>query len=148
MLLEEPGEAKALYDETMERTWEAIRRLRALGVPDEFRAYLLPNAVAIRFTESADLADLHHKLAMRLCYNAQEEIWRAVARRGRCRSREVEPRIGRWLLPPCGLRARAGAKPDLPRGRALLRRPRLEEGPLRLPPALLPGAPRVGRCQA
>ena len=28
-------------------------------------------------TESADLASLHHKLRMRLCYNAQEEIWRA-----------------------------------------------------------------------
>ena len=63
-------------------TWEAIGELRALGVSDEDRAYLLPNAVAIRFTESADLLHLHHKLEMRLCYNAQEEIWRASPRRG------------------------------------------------------------------
>jgi hypothetical protein len=28
----------------------------------------------------------------------------------------VEPRIGRWLLPPCGIRARAGAKPICPEG--------------------------------
>jgi thymidylate synthase ThyX len=115
MLLEEPGEAKALYDETMARTWEAIGRLRALGVPDEFRAYLLPNAVALRFTESADLAGLRHKLAMRLCFNAQEEIWRA-SRDEAEQVREVEPRIGRWLLPPCGIRARAGAKPICPEG--------------------------------
>lgn len=115
MLLAEPGEAKALYDETMARTWEAIARLGALGVPDEFRAYLLPNAVALRFTESADLAGLRHKLAMRLCFNAQEEIWRASVDEAE-QVREVEPRIGRWLLPPCGLRARAGAKPVCPEG--------------------------------
>jgi thymidylate synthase ThyX len=115
MLLEEPGEAKALYDETMARTWEAVARLRALGVPDEFRAYLLPNAVTLRFTESADLAGLRHKLAMRLCFNAQEEIWRASLDEAE-QVRQVEPRIGRWLLPPCGVRARAGAKPVCPEG--------------------------------
>jgi len=115
MLLAEPGEAKALYDETMARTWEAVRRLRALGVPDEFRAYLLPNAVALRFTESADLAGLRHKLAMRLCWNAQEEIWRASLDEAE-QVREAEPRIGRWLLAPCGLRARAGARPVCPEG--------------------------------
>ena len=37
----------------------------------------MPNAVALRFHESTDLLNLHHKLRMRLCYNAQEEIWRA-----------------------------------------------------------------------
>lgn len=115
MLLDEPGEAKTLYDETMARSWEAIRRLRALGAPDEFRAYLLPNAVALRFTESADLAGLRHKLAMRLCFNAQEEIWRASLDEA-AQVREAEPRIGRWLLPPCGVRARAGAKPVCPEG--------------------------------
>ena len=51
-------------------TWIApgtsIGRLRALGVPSEFAAYLLPNAV-IRFTESADLLGLRHKMSMRLC---------------------------------------------------------------------------------
>ena len=35
---------------------------------------------------------------------------------GQYQVREVEPRIGRWLLPPCGLRARAGAKPVCPEG--------------------------------
>lgn len=115
MLLAEPGEAKALYDETMARSWEAIGRLRALGIPDELRAYLLPNAVSLRFTESADLAGLRHKLAMRLCFNAQEEIWRASVDEAE-QVAEAEPRIGRWLLPPCGLRARAGAKPVCPEG--------------------------------
>ncbi len=114
-LLEGAGEATTLYRDTMERTWEAIRALARLGVPDEFRAYLLPNAVALRFTESADLSALRHKLAMRLCYNAQEEIWQASVDEA-LQIRAVEPRIGRWLLPPCGLRARADAKPICPEG--------------------------------
>jgi flavin-dependent thymidylate synthase len=77
MLLPEVPEALELYERTMRETWEAIGQLRSRGVSDEFAAYLLPNGVAIRFTESADLLNLHHKFAMRLCYNAQEEIWRA-----------------------------------------------------------------------
>ena len=39
--------------------------------------YLLPNAFPIRFLESGDLLHLHHKWVHRLCYTAQEEIWRA-----------------------------------------------------------------------
>ena len=115
MLLEESPEASALYRSTMERTWEAIGELRARGVSDEFAAYLLPNAVPVRFTESADLLNLHHKMAMRLCYNAQEEIW-AASREEALQVREVNPRIGRWLLPPCGLRHASGTHPVCPEG--------------------------------
>ena len=115
MLIPEVPEAQRLYRETMEETWEAINRLRDRGVPDEHAAYLLPNAVAIRFTESADLLNLHHKFAMRLCYNAQEEIWRA-SRDEALQIREVNPRIGPWLLPPCTLRHRAAVRPVCPEG--------------------------------
>lgn len=109
------AKCRALYDRAMARVWEGIAALRAAGAPDEFAAYALPNAVAIRFTESADLMSLRHKCAMRLCYNAQEEIWRAAVDEVR-QIREVNPRIGRHLLPPCGLRARAGQKPICPEG--------------------------------
>jgi thymidylate synthase ThyX len=103
------------YDESMARSWDAIRRLRALGVSDEDRAYLLPNAVTLRFTESADLLHLHHKLKMRLCYNAQEEIWRA-SRDEALQIGEVNRRIGRYLLPPCTLRKLAHETPICPEG--------------------------------
>jgi hypothetical protein len=103
------------YRETMARTWEAIGRLKALGVAASDAAYLLPNAVSIRFTESSDLLNLHHKHRMRLCYLAQEEIWRASVEEAR-QIREVNPRIGRWLLPPCGQRAAAGVRPICPEG--------------------------------
>ena len=115
MLVVDVPEAEDLYRRTMEETWEAIRRLRERGVPDEFAAYLLPNAVAIRFTESADLLNLHHKFAMRLCYNAQEEIWRASLDEA-LQVREINPRIGRWLLPPCTLRHHAAVRPVCPEG--------------------------------
>lgn len=113
--VEADGEAGELYRASMERAWGGVRRLRALGVAPEWCAYLLPNAVAVRFTESADLLNLHHKLRMRLCWNAQEEIWRA-SRDEAEQILAVEPRIGRWLLPPCGVRARSGARPICPEG--------------------------------
>ena len=115
MLVAEEPEADALYRRTMEETWQSIGELRSRGVSDEHAAYLLPNAVAIRFTESADLLNLHHKFAMRLCYNAQEEIWRASQDEA-LQIREVNPRIGPWLLPPCTLRHHATARPVCPEG--------------------------------
>jgi flavin-dependent thymidylate synthase len=115
MLVEDVPEADDLYRRTMEETWKAIGELRERGVSDEFAAYLLPNAVAIRFTESADLLNLHHKFAMRLCYNAQEEIWRASLDEA-LQISEVNPRIGPWLLPPCTLRHLAMARPVCPEG--------------------------------
>jgi thymidylate synthase ThyX len=114
-LVSDEPEAARLYAEVMDRTWDAIGGLRREGVPDESAAYLLPNAVAIRFTESSDLLNLHHKHAMRLCYNAQEEIWRASLDEA-LQVAEINPRIGRWLLPPCGLRHRAGSRPVCPEG--------------------------------
>jgi thymidylate synthase ThyX len=115
MLVAEVPEADDLYRRTMEETWSAIGELRSRGVSDEFAAYLLPNAVALRFTESADLLNLHHKLAMRLCYNAQEEIWRASLDEA-LQIRDVNPRIGPWLLPPCTLRHLAEVRPVCPEG--------------------------------
>lgn len=114
-LILQSEEALKLYSETMEKIWENIGRLKKLGVSDEFALYLLPNAVSIRFTESGDLLNLHHKYAMRLCYNAQEEIWRASVEEVEQIS-EVHPRIGKFLLPPCSIRDIAGMKPICPEG--------------------------------
>ena len=114
-LVERVPEAARLYRDTMERTWESASTLRRLDVPEEFVTYIYPNAVPVRFFESADLLNLHHKLAMRLCYNAQEEIWRASLDEA-LQVSGVHPRIGRYLLPPCTLRSRGGMKPICPEG--------------------------------
>ncbi len=106
---------RAIYREAMERAWNGISRLKKLGVSAEYRSYLLPNGTAIRFTESADLLNLHHKMAMRLCYNAQEEIWRASVDEAMDVAR-INPRIGRHLLPPCSLRFLSREHPICPEG--------------------------------
>jgi thymidylate synthase ThyX len=114
-LLLEDDAVRRDYDQTMRRTWERIADFRRAGGSAEFAQYLLPNAVAIRFTESADLLSLWHKHAMRLCYNAQEEIWRASLDEAE-QIRAINPFIGRWLLPPCTARLIAGARPYCPEG--------------------------------
>ncbi len=112
--LDEPS--RRLYRETMDRTWDAIARLRSLGTPMEAVQYLLPNAVNVRFTESADLLNLRHKHTMRLCFNAQEEIWRASQEEA-VQVRQVHPELGRFLLPPCTQRLMAKSKPICPEGK-------------------------------
>ncbi|MDX9753955.1 MAG: FAD-dependent thymidylate synthase [bacterium] len=114
-LIQRDEAVRAMYDETLDRTWDAIGRLRTMGVPDEFVQYLLPNAVAIRFSESGDLLNLRHKYAMRLCYNAQEEIWRASVDEVQ-QITALHPRIGNYLLPPCTLRHLAAQRPLCPEG--------------------------------
>lgn len=109
------AECSDLYDETMVKSWEGINQLLDRGTPAEYALYLLPNAVTLRFTESADLLNLRHKHAMRLCYNAQEEIWRASVEEASA-IRKIHPTIGRFLLPPCGHRDLAGVKPFCPEG--------------------------------
>lgn len=114
-LLHHDEAAHKAYEECMARTWEALDKLRQLEVSAEWRAYLLPNAVAVRFTESADLLNLRHKHEMRLCYNAQEEIWRASLDEAQ-QIRAVQPALGKYLLPPCSLRLMSRTKPICPEG--------------------------------
>ncbi|MBI3089460.1 MAG: FAD-dependent thymidylate synthase [Candidatus Tectomicrobia bacterium] len=114
-LVRRDAAAADLYRTSMEESWQAMRQLLDAGTPAEFALYLLPNATAVRFTESADLLNLHHKHAMRLCYNAQEEIWQASVEEARQIS-QVNPRIGRYLLPPCTLRVMAKTRPICPEG--------------------------------
>jgi hypothetical protein len=114
-LVLEDRDVERAYRESMERTWEDMAAVRRAGAPAEFAEYLLPNAVSVRFTESADLLNLWHKHAMRLCYNAQEEIWQASVEEA-AQIRVIDPRIGRHLLPPCSIRHRAGQRPVCPEG--------------------------------
>lgn len=107
--------AKQVYDDEMQRTWDDIAFLAERGVSEEAWQYLLPNAVNVRFTESGSLLDQHHKWTTRLCYNAQEEIWSTTLDEVR-QVVEQAPALSPFLLPPCGLRARAGTKPVCPEG--------------------------------
>jgi thymidylate synthase ThyX len=114
-VLERNPAAAAYAADLFARVWGAIDELLGLGVPWEFAQYLLPNAFPIRFEESGDLLHLHHKWTTRLCYLAQEEIWRCCVEEVRQVS-EVHPAVGRHLAAPCGLRKAAGATPYCPEG--------------------------------
>jgi thymidylate synthase ThyX len=107
--------AERRFQAATERAFAGRARLKALGVGAEFADYVLPNALAIRFTESADLLSLHHKLVSRLCYNAQEEIFAASLDEA-LQIAEVDPRIGAELGAPCLVRLRGGFTPFCPEG--------------------------------
>ncbi len=114
-LIRQDGQLERMYRETLEQLWDRLRTLRRQGMAWDTLLYLLPNAVPIRFIESTDLLAFRHKVAMRLCYNAQEEIWQATWEEVQ-QIREINPRIGAYLLPPCGIRQRAGKRPICPEG--------------------------------
>lgn len=107
--------ANELYKKAMGMIWENINALMNMGVKPEFALYALPNAFPIRFEESGDLLNLHHKWTTRLCYNAQEEIWNMCLDEVK-QVAEVHPKIAENLLPPCGLRSKGGATPICPEG--------------------------------
>jgi thymidylate synthase ThyX len=114
-IVEREEKARELMLRSGSETWEAMRRLVELGAAPESAHYLLPNAVAIRFEESGDLLNLHHKWSQRLCYLAQEEIWRASKEEVE-QVRKVHPQIAEWIGPPCWARKRAKQTPYCPEG--------------------------------
>jgi len=104
MLIRDNPRAREIYDQAMHEAWAAKNELVDRGVPREFALYLLPNAKAIRLVESGSLLHLLHKWTMRTCFNAQEEIYQASIEEVQ-QVREAFPALGRYIGPPCHLRA-------------------------------------------
>ena len=104
MLIAGNPRAREIYARAMHDAWAAKNELLDRGVPREFALYLLPNAAAIRLIESGSLLHLLHKWTMRTCFNAQEEIYQASMEEV-AQVRAAMPAIGRFLGPPCHLRA-------------------------------------------
>jgi thymidylate synthase ThyX len=114
-LLEATPDAKELFLRTCARTWKTIEQLLDAGVSEEMALYLLPNAFPIRFVESGDLLHLHHKWVHRLCYTAQEEIWRSSLEEV-LQVQKIHPLLTRHIQPPCTLRKDARITPFCPEG--------------------------------
>jgi thymidylate synthase ThyX len=114
-LLAQVPEALDLFHATCRKAWRAIEQLLDAGTPAEAALYLLPNAFPIRFLESGELLHFHHKWVHRLCYTAQEEIWRASLEEVE-QVQRVHPLLARHLVPPCTLRRDAGVTPFCPEG--------------------------------
>jgi thymidylate synthase ThyX len=104
MLIAGNAGARQVYERAMADAWSAKNELLDRGVPQEIALYLLPNAKAIRLVESGSLLHLLHKWTMRTCFNAQEEIYQASMEEVE-QVRSVLPAFGRYLGPPCYIRA-------------------------------------------
>ena len=104
MLIRDNPRALEIYQQAMEEAWASKNELLDRGVAPEFALYLLPNAKSIRLVETGSLLHLLHKWTMRTCFNAQEEIYQSSLEEVQ-QVREAFPELGRYLGPPCFLRA-------------------------------------------
>jgi thymidylate synthase ThyX len=94
------GGAKLTYDAAIDALWSGMHKLIELGIPVEDAAYLLPNATNQYYTQSGDLLSFIHKWRLRLCFNAQKEIFDASLDELR-QAQAAIPELTRWLGPPC-----------------------------------------------
>jgi flavin-dependent thymidylate synthase len=99
-----------IYKQAIRALWDAMAT-RKQGIPAEDVAYLLPNATNVIFHQSGDLLSFIHKWRLRLCFNAQKEIFDASLDELR-QVQAVHPELTRWLGPPCTFVA-AAQPPEL-----------------------------------
>ncbi len=114
-LVQETPAALEFYQQTMIRLWKHMAALIAKGEPEANVSYLLPNAFPIRFEESGDLLNFHHKWTHRLCYTAQEEIFQ-TSKEEVLQLKQKFPRLAKYLGAPCWVRKEADVKPFCPEG--------------------------------
>jgi thymidylate synthase ThyX len=114
-LVQETPAALEYYHQTMRRLWKHMADLVNAGEKESDVLYLLPNAFPIRFEESGDLLNFHHKWTHRLCYTAQEEIWK-TSQEEVMQVQERFPHIGRYFGAPCWMRKESDVKPFCPEG--------------------------------
>ncbi len=114
-LIEETPAALEFYRATMTQLWKHMSNLINKGESEADVSYLLPNAFPVRFEESGDLLNFHHKWTHRLCYTAQEEIWK-TSQEEVLQLQRTFPRLGKYFGAPCWMRKEANVKPFCPEG--------------------------------
>ena len=108
------GEALQRYETIIAKSYRFFETQRdKIGFGEA--VYALPNAHLIQIVERNDFASFHHKAQMRLCYNAQEEIFHLTYRQVE-QLRQQQVRGSEQLLPPCTLRQQQGIYPICPEG--------------------------------
>ena len=78
-------------------------------------SYALLNAHNIEIVEHDDFNEFVHKAQMRLCYNAQEEIFDITYKQIK-ELKEKGIKAASKFLPPCAIRAMQNIKPICPEG--------------------------------
>ncbi len=108
------AEALALYERSIEESYDFFEAQREkLGFGEA--AYALSNAHEIELIERNDFTSFHHKAQMRLCYNAQEEIFDVVYEQA-LQLRAMGVAGAEEFLPPCTTRFKMKIRPTCPEG--------------------------------
>lgn len=103
-----------LYNELIQKSYEFFEeQSQKIGFGEA--VYALPNAHMIEIVERNDFASFHHKAQMRLCYNAQQEIFDLVHEQV-SQLRALGVKNANKFLPPCSIRSDAGVFPICPEG--------------------------------
>lgn len=105
------GEVLEIYRAALQDMETTRHHLMHLGVSAEDAAYLLPNATLISFLQSGDLLGWIHKWRLRLCFNAQKEIYMRTLEEVR-QAQARFPALLRFLGPPCSFIAAALPESD------------------------------------
>ncbi len=108
------GEILDFYLEAHQKIYKFFKS-QVAKIGFEEAIYALPNSHLISVFERTDWSSYHHKAQMRLCYNAQEEIFDMTYRQVEI-LREKDISGSEKLLPPCGVRAELGIHPICPEG--------------------------------
>lgn len=115
LVIRENPQLLEYFEFSLKRSFETINQLLNDGVSPDSALYLLPNAFPVRFEESGDLLNLHHKWKARACYTAQEEIYFSTIEE-LLQVNDVHPDIAKHILAPCYLRQLAKVTPYCPEG--------------------------------
>jgi len=108
------AEALALYERSINESYDFFEAQREkLGFGEA--AYALSNAHEIELIERNDFTSFHHKAQMRLCYNAQEEIFDVVYEQA-LQLRAMGVAGAEEFLPPCTTRFKMKIRPTCPEG--------------------------------
>lgn len=122
LVIRDNEDLRRRYEAMMEQIYTNVDDAIKTGIPKNLALLLLPNAHAIRVTESGDLFDWLHRWKQRLCYLAQEEIFFVSVEQVEQVAR-VFPEAVNMLLAPCGVRQAAGVRPRCPEGEKWCGRP-------------------------
>ena len=107
-------QALALYKKSIQKSYDFFETQKeVLGFGEAI--YAISNAHEIELVERNDFTSFHHKAQMRLCYNAQEEIYDIVYEQVR-QLREMKIEGAEKFLPPCTVRKEMKIHPICPEG--------------------------------
>lgn len=115
MIVRENGALSKFYWEVVKEEVANVNKCLEAGIPRREAVSLIPNSYHVRLTEKGDGLDYLHRRKLRLCNNAQEEIFFMDLEQSR-QSIEVFPEMKMLLTAPCALRKKIGKVPYCPEG--------------------------------